>query len=259
MTPFNNSPEVSILRSVDRHRRFLVLIRCGSDERPCLFSGPLPDDRNFDVAVNYFSQPNENDFFFQGAELLLAGGLSKYHAAKHFLYAGFLDKYEGILFLDDDVDLHFDPSHFFDFCAGKELSIAQPSLTHASDGAWRITLNHPGFEYRLTNFVEVMAPYLSRDFIMTVVDAFDISISTYGLDVFWGSQLEADQHAAIVDRFTMSHLKRRNLTGGAYSLLQSLGINCFEESKHVLTSSRHRRLRHQIQRWRANCRSVSVA
>ena len=93
----------------------------------------------------------------------------------------------------------------------------------------------PGFEYRLTNFVEVMAPFFSKDFLLTVVESFDMSISTYGLDVFWGSQLEEHQSAAIVDRFVMSHLKRRDLGGGAYyAYLQSMGIDCFAEMKQVL-------------------------
>jgi hypothetical protein len=70
---------------------------------------------------------------------------------------------------------------------------------------------------------------------MTVVEAFDISISTYGLDVFWGSQLELDQPAAVVDSFSMSHAKRRDFANGAYyAYLNSLGIDCFKEMKNVL-------------------------
>ena len=84
--------------------------------------------------------------------------------------------------------------------------------------------------------VEVMAPYFSKIFLMTVVEAFDISISTYGLDVFWGCQLEADQQAAIVDRYQMSHVKKRDLGSGAYyEYLRSIGVDCFQEMKSVLT------------------------
>ena len=234
---FENSPNISILRSVERYRRFLIMIRCGSSVRPSLFQGPLPNERNFDVVVNYFAPPHPDDFFYQGAEFLVAGGLSKFQAAKQFLYAGLLDKYEGFYFLDDDIELHFDPAVFLDYCSTKAFAVAQASLTHPSDGAWRITFCHPGFEYRLTNFVEVMAPYFSRNFLMAVVEAFDMSISTYGLDVFWGSQLEAGQTAAIVDSFQMSHPKRRDFLGGAYyAYLKSLGINCFEEMKNVLVT-----------------------
>ena len=232
---FSNSSNVSIVRSVDEHRRFLVMIRCGSRPRPSLFSEPLPIGRNFDVAVNYYAPPNEKDYFFQNAELIIAGGLSKYHAAKQCMHAGALHAYEGVYFLDEDIELHFNPSEFFEYCTSKNFAIAQAALSHASDGAWRLTYCHPAFEYRLTNFVEVMAPFFSKEFLLTVVEAFDISISTYGLDVFWGTQLEKGQTAAIVDRFQMTHAKRRDFESGTYyAYLKSIGVDCFLELKNVL-------------------------
>lgn len=235
MYVFENSPSVSIHRRPAHLRRFLVFIRAGSRPRTTQFSATVSEDRNFDIAMNYYAHPHSSDTSFETAEYLIAGGLSKYHAAKHFLYAGYLDKYEGVYFLDDDVELHFDPSTFLNYCGEKGFALAQAALSHASDGAWRVTYYHPAFEFRLTNFVEVMAPYFSQSFLMTVVDAFDISISTYGLDVFWGTQLEVHQRAAIVDRYQMSHLKRRDLKEGAfYAYLASHGINCFEEMKSVL-------------------------
>jgi len=234
---FENSSAISILRSVDRHRRFLIMIRCGSTVRPSLFRGPLANDRNFDVAVNYFAPPHAEDFFYQHAEFLVAGGLSKFQAAKQFVHAGVLDKYEGFYFLDDDIELHFDPARFLAYCCEKGFAIAQAALTYPSDSAWKIAFHHPGFEYRLTNFVEVMAPYFSRKFVVDVVDDFDISISTWGLDVFWGSRLGANHTAAIVDRFQMSHLKKRDFaTGAYYAYLRSLGIDCFKEMKEVMTA-----------------------
>ena len=234
---FQNSEEVSLLRSVDRYRRFLVMIRAGSGVRPSFFSAPSSQVRNYDVAINYFAPPHPDDYYAKNAEFLIAGGLSKFHAAKKVLHAGLLDKYEGLYCLDDDVELHFDPSDFLEYCRDKGFAMAQAALTHVSDGAWKITFHHPGFEYRLTNFVEVMAPYLSSEFLMNVVERFDISISGYGLDVFWGAQLEETQTAAVVDRFRMSHLKRRDFASGAYyDYLRSLGINCFEELKQVLNT-----------------------
>ena len=134
---FENSPNIAILRSVERYRRFLIMIRCGSNVRPSLFQGPLASERNFDVAVNYFAPPHPDDFFYQGAEFLVSGGLSKFHAAKQILYAGLLDKYEALYFLDDHVELHFDPSLFLQYCSMKAFAMAQASLTHPSDGAYR--------------------------------------------------------------------------------------------------------------------------
>jgi hypothetical protein len=232
---FSNSEQVSVLRTPSSFRRYLVFIRCGSNAPLALFN-PIPSNvRNFDIALNYFAPPQSDNVLYNKAEFLLAGGMSKYHAAKHFLYQGFLDAYQGIYFLDEDVELHFDVSEFLQYCEQKEFSIAQAALTPSSDGAWKITFHHPAFEYRLTNFVEVMAPYISRRFLMNIVDAFDISISTYGLDVFWGSQLEGGDTAAVVDRFQMGHLKLRDFEGGAYyKYLQSIGVDCFLEMRKVL-------------------------
>jgi hypothetical protein len=257
---FDNSADISVLRSVDRYRRFLIMIRCGASARPSLFHGPLSNERNFDVAVNYYSPPHPDDFFYQGAEFLVAGGLSKFQAAKQLMHLGLLDKYEGLYFLDEDIELHFEPSRFLDYCSAKGFAIAQASLTHPSDGAWKITFNHPAFEYRLTNFVEVMAPYFSREFMMNVVESFDISISTYGLDVFWGSQLEADQTAAIIDVFQMSHLKKRDFSSGAYyGYLRSLGIDCFKEMKDVLASLGIESYQIRLKGWVDIVESVRVA
>ena len=232
---FGNTETITVCRSPISFRRFLIMIRCGSGRRPSLFNEALSSDRNFDVAVNYYAPPHEEDYFFQNGEFVIAGGLSKYHAAKQLMHGGFLHTYEGVYFLDEDLELHFDPSEFFEYCTSKGFAIAQASLSHGSDGAWRLTYHHPGFEYRLTNFVEVMAPFFARDFLLTVAEAFDISISTYGLDVFWGSQLEQGQSAAIVDRFQMSHHKARDFEEGAYyAYLKSIGVDCFAEMKNVL-------------------------
>src|SRR5262245_47174197 len=213
---FANSPTVTPLRTVDRHRNFLVLIRAGSGPRPSFFREPLPQARNYDVALNYFSAPHPDDAAFEGADLVFAGGLSKFHGAKRILIeTGLLDKYEGAFFLDEDIELRFDPSEFFDYCRGRQFSIAQPALSHDSEGAFRVTYWHPGYEFRLTNFVEVMAPYFSREYLSAMVQSFELSISGWGLDIYWGSQLNG-RHAAVVDRFVMNHLRRPDTAEGAY-------------------------------------------
>lgn len=234
---YQNSPEICVLRSAGEHRRFLVMIRCGSGIRPSLFRETIPDDRNYDVAVNYFAPPHSDDRFHRHAEFLVTGGLSKYHAAKLLMQRGVLGPYEGVYLLDDDVELHFDPSDFLAYCADNDFAMAQAALTDASDGAHRITFHHPGFEYRLTNFIEVMAPYFSRSFLLKVGERFDVSISTWGLDILWGSSLAEHDLAAVVDRFQMSHLRKRDHNSGPfYSYLRSLGIDWVAELNNVLAT-----------------------
>ena len=95
-TTFRNSPAISVLRSAGERRRFLVMIRSGSGIRPSLFHEAIPDERNYDVAVNYFAPPHPDDRFHQHAEFLVSGGLSKYHAAKLLMRRGILGQYEGV-------------------------------------------------------------------------------------------------------------------------------------------------------------------
>jgi hypothetical protein len=233
---YANSPDIKVLRTSKARRPYLIYVRAGSNPRPCLFAG-LPPSRNFDVAVNYYEKPHCDDALQANAEHSVAGGLSKFQAAKKCGHAGLFDGYEGVYFLDEDIELQFDPSVFFEYCSAQQFSLAQAALSHESDGAWRITFRHPAFEFRITNFVEVMAPYFHSNFLWTVLETFDASISTYGLDVLWASELEANQTAAIVDKFEMRHLKRRNFTEGRfYEYLKTIGVNCFEEMAAILTS-----------------------
>jgi len=237
MPDFSNSPALVAVRVAERHRRFLVVIRAGSLPRPSLFRGPLPAVRNYDVAVNYFAVPHPDDIAFTSGEFVFAGGLSKYHAAKRILVESrLLDPYDGVLFLDEDVELHFDLSEFFEFCREKRFSIAQPSLTHHSAGAYRATYYHPGYQFRLTNFVEVMAPFFAREFLQTMVQSFDLSISGWGLDVFWGSQLTERRSAAIIDNFRMTHLRRPDPHHGPYYVyLRSIGVDWRSEFESIFT------------------------
>src|SRR5262249_51489041 len=154
------------------------------------------------------------------------GGLSKYHAAKQILERGqLIGKYDGFLFLDEDVELLFDLSEFFDYCRASNFSIAQPSLSHDSAGTFRGTYHHPAYEARLGNFVEVMAPYFSREFLDAMVESFDTSISGWGLDVFWGSHIHDGRTAAVVDRFIMRHPRAPDLRDGPYyRYLRSIGV-----------------------------------
>jgi hypothetical protein len=145
------------------------------------------------------------------------------------------ERYEGVFFLDDDVEFLFDPTDFFQFCREYSLDLAQPALTADSVDAIGLTRQHPGLKLRRTNWVEVMAPFLARDFLGTMLHSFDLSISGWGIDVYWGHHLGERWSAGIVDEFLMRHTNPSDFeTGAFYRYLRSLGVDPFREMRTVL-------------------------
>jgi hypothetical protein len=144
--------------------------------------------------------------------------------------------YEGILFLDDDLELLFDPDSFFSVCHEYGLDLAQPSLAHDSASGFAITKQHPSLKMRTTNWVEIMAPYMKRAFLDDMLHSFDLSISGFGLDIYWGHHLGALRTAAILDEFAMRHVKSNDLINGAfYEYLRSAGIDPHDELNKVFS------------------------
>jgi hypothetical protein len=69
-----------------------------------------------------------------------------------------------------------------------------------------------------------------------MLHSFDLSISGWGLDLYWGHHLADRWTAGIVDEFLMRHTQVSNHdTGAFYSYLRSIGIDPYEEMKSILT------------------------
>src|SRR5437773_11795247 len=106
---FANSRDIHVLNMPQGRRRYLILIRAGSKPRPSFFCEAPGPERDWDVGVNYYAQPHSDDALRHSADLVWAGGLSKMHGAKLLFEAtGLHEAYEGIFFLDEDVELLFE-------------------------------------------------------------------------------------------------------------------------------------------------------
>jgi hypothetical protein len=233
---FHNSKDIQILSVPSKPRRYLVLIRAGSKPRPSFFNEVLPPARDYDIGLNYYATPHPNDALRATADVVFAGGLAKLHGAKLFFEAtGLHEAYEGVFFLDDDVEILFNPNAFFAFCREYSLALAQPALTSDCTDAMGLTRQHPGLKVRTTNWVEIMAPFLVRDFIKEMLHSFDLSISGWGIDIYWGHHLGTRWTAGIVDEFLMRHTNPSNHDSGAfYMYLKSMGLNPYDEMKNIL-------------------------
>ncbi len=237
MTIFTNSPTLSIVRSKITLRDHLVFVRAGSGD-PWPFQEQVDDtDRIFDLAASYYAEPNKEGRLFRSAEYVMGGGLSKLYAAQMFLrQTALLDRYRYVWLIDDDLEFQFSVRAFIDFIQTENFALAQPSLTADSFCAFRISKHHPGLSYRTCNFVEVMAPLFRRDFLVAVIDTFDRSVSTWGIDILWGTKLSALWTAAIVDQFQMRHSRPTNDRNPFYQHLKSIGIDHWTELRNIMES-----------------------
>ena len=114
---FQNSSEIDIVSVPRSPRQNLILICAGSRPRPSFFKEAPPSERNYDIGVNYYAAPHPDAALRAAADLIFGGGYSKMHGAKRLFEAtGLQDVYEGVLFLDDDVEILFNPEAFFAFC-----------------------------------------------------------------------------------------------------------------------------------------------
>jgi len=216
-------------------RRFLVFVVLRGD-RPSPLLTIADRRRNFDIAIRLYDEPRANAALLNSAEFVMTGGLSKMHAASLFIDAcGLSDVYDGYFFLDGDLE--FDAgllSSFLSFASAARLDLAQPSLTRDSYCYWKMAYCQPCYLLRKTSFVEVMAPYFSRNALSKTLHTFTRSISTYGLDLVWPSII-GSKEIGVVDAFRVRHSERVNHeTGKFYTYLKSIGVDLDQEEETLL-------------------------
>lgn len=234
---FGNSSQLTVLRAkMSPPRDSLLFLRASGAPRTLLYPALTAPDRPYDLAVSYYGDPAEDQQILAAADYVFTGGLSKFHAVKLAVEAlPSLSNYAGYFF--PDADLVFSESSingFVRFCLGNNIDLAQPSLTVDSFHSWRITLNHPSFLWRDTNFVEIMAPYLSKRALSILVPTFGESISGWGLDMVW-AKLLAGAKVGIADCFSMRHTRSIDTENGPfYRYLTGLGISPAAEAESLL-------------------------
>jgi len=196
----------------------------------------LKSKRNFDLAVRFYEAPGRNEGLVDGAEFVMTGGLSKFHSAALFFDVNRLQEtYDGCLFLDGDLEFNSEQlCNFFSFVKAAKLDLAQPSVTRDSFCYWKMAYHQPGYIFRETSFVEVMAPYLSRSALLKALPTFTKSISTYGLDLVWPS-LVGNNGIGVVDAFQIRHRDRvDHASGNFYKYLKSINVDLDEEERLIL-------------------------
>lgn len=213
-------------------RRNLVIVRAGDTS---LHPGWTRDvaDRDWDLVVSYFGDDpacyratDERRIDDKGLKF---GGLHALLQRETF----WLD-YDYILLPDDDLSWDQDAiSLLFAEMRAAGFLLAQPALAWGSYFSLPITLHHPSFRVRVTDFVEIMVPCFRRDFLVQCLPTFTANLSGWGLSSLWPSMLPPGKPlCGIVDSVQVTHT--RAVGGPSYGPLRAAGVSAKTERRALL-------------------------
>jgi len=191
--------------------RYLLIVRAGdSSLHPNWLNPACP--RMWDLHVSYFGS-RETPF----APLPDGVSFSREAGTKFIGLADCLDKhpeflkhYEYIGLADDDLDADATCwNTAFSTLDRLGAVLGQPSLDWRSFYYHDVVLRRPQFEYRVTDFVEMMAPIVQTDFLREIIPTFRYNQSSIGLDHLWRMKASKEgKLLAIVDSCSMYHTRR---------------------------------------------------
>ena len=212
--------------------RHLVIVRAGDRSLHPAWTKSAAT-RTWDLVASYFG--TDPGRFRDAHDRRIDDPGLKYPALRALLIREtFWRDYDYIWLPDDDLMIAQEGvDALFREMAALDLELAQPALSLASFFSHWITLRHPNFRARYTDFVEVMAPCFRREFLETCLPAFADSVSGWGLDwVFPSLSRDGAYGCAILDSIEMTHT--RPIGGPSYAVLRKLGITAEQECAAVL-------------------------
>lgn len=183
-------------------RDFLVYTPASRGDFAGDFTNPA---RLFDLAVNDWTGSGKFSKAADVAEHKFAETGHKWPTLAKILPK--LPPYKFYAFIDEDIDVSADALNNL-FKTGElfGLQIFQGALTPRSHYSHEFALVQPGSYLRPTTFVEIMAPFFSRDALDKCAATFTMSELGWGIEYLWNDILRS-QGMAIVDRFPMTHIR----------------------------------------------------
>lgn len=242
-----NASTLAVRQTGKTTGKFLLFIRSGKTLPLCL----QHYQAHADIVV-VLSLYQEATFTLDSECWITEGGLSKFDAARLFLarYPEMSD-FEAYAFFDPDIEIAFSDIHAL-FRAGCRdgKAIYQPAVSADSHTHWDFLRLRQTGGWREVSFVEVMAPFFSRQALALVLDGFSASISTWGLEYAWYARCK-HLSMAVSDRISMQHRSEVDLADGPfYRYLASLGVDPALEMKTLRQASVGKRfLECEIPRW----------
>ena len=213
---------------------FLVIVRAGDQSLHPQWTS-TPATRDWDLVVSYFDDDPHR--FHGAAEIRVDDKGLKWQGLHALLTRGdFWRRYDYIWLPDDDLATdQATISAFFADVAQLKLALAQPALSWTSHYSHPVTIRHPSFRARWTNFVEIMAPCFERGFLETCLPTFGETMSGWGLDWLWPHLPPAGpRRIAVIDAVAITHTRPVGGPTPLYRKLREAGINYKEEGMDLL-------------------------
>jgi len=164
--------------------------------------------REVDVAISLY-----DDSAVDAAEFVAVhrcpgskfGGLAAFFAENPAI----IDDYTHFWLFEDDLYLPFDSVPAMRAVLDRDgFPLCGPSLAPESFATWPITIRNRAFQWRATNFVEIMAPVMSRAFLRRALPLFGANYSGWGYEWVWQAMLgEMGACSAIVDSAPVVHTR----------------------------------------------------
>ena len=190
--------------ALSRSKKALVVIRCGDAS---LHPEYVNQHADFDVVLSYFG--NDLPYDLTHIQYVHYCKGSKWEGLNAFFQANpsIWQAYDHIWLPDDDLSSDVaNINQFLQIAAQERFDLAQPGLTHNSYWSFLITRQVKGLRYRVSNFVEVMAPLFSRSAFAVCVDTFAENKSGFGLDFLWRTLLKG-RKIGIIDQTPVFHTR----------------------------------------------------
>jgi hypothetical protein len=186
--------------------RNLVVCRAGDTSLHPLWLHP-PEDKNFDVWINYFgTQPGK---YVNDCLIYKESGGTKFPELYDLINENLeqILTYDTVWLPDDDIVTDVAAiNQMFQIFNEHELWLAQPSLHPNSYYSYSITLKNDGCSMRCTNFVESMVPVFATKILLKLLHTFKESVSGWGLDFIWPKLLgNPRDKVGIIDSVAVFH------------------------------------------------------
>nr|WP_294501108.1 hypothetical protein [uncultured Rhodopila sp.] len=186
--------------------KILIVVRAGRNSLHRSWSY-LRRER-VDVAVSTYE---DADWAGPDADFLHHAPGGKFLGIKHFLAEnpGLIDQYDYMWAFEDDLLLPYSSLVTVQALLARfRFFLAAPSLSAESFFGWPLTVQNETMLWRGTDFVEIMAPIMSRDFLKLALPYFDENFSSWGYEWLWRRFLnETGSFAAILDAAPIVHTR----------------------------------------------------
>jgi hypothetical protein len=186
--------------------RILIVVRAGRNSlhRSWSYScHPIAD-----VAVSTY---DDTDWSGPDVNYLHHAPGGKFQGIKRFFAENpnLLEAYDYVWAFEDDLLLPYSSlEKIQSLLAQFRFRLATPSLSYESFFSWPMTVQNERMLFRGTDFVEIMAPLMSRDFLRLALPHFDENYSSWGYEWLWRNILnDGKSFAATLDAAPIVHTR----------------------------------------------------